>query len=50
MKRKEDGLKEAVLWDAGEDKKVQCKLCSWRCVIGEGKLGRCAVRRNIDIR
>ena len=48
MKRKEDGLKEAVLWDAGEDKKVRCKLCNWRCVIGEGKLGRCAVRRNID--
>ena len=48
MKRKEDGLKEAVLWEAGEDKKVQCKLCNWRCVIGEGKLGRCAVRRNID--
>ncbi|UCF43037.1 MAG: AmmeMemoRadiSam system radical SAM enzyme [Planctomycetota bacterium] len=46
---KENGLKTAVLWEAsGEDKKVRCKLCSWRCVIDDGKLGRCCVRKNID--
>ncbi len=45
---KENGLKTAVLWESGEDKKVCCKLCSWRCVIDDGKLGRCCVRRNID--
>jgi pyruvate formate lyase activating enzyme len=41
-------LKRAVLWEAGEDKKVRCKLCNWRCVIDEGKLGRCYVRKNMD--
>ena len=44
-----ENLKKAVLWDAsGEDKKVRCKLCNWRCVIDDGKLGRCCVRKNID--
>jgi pyruvate formate lyase activating enzyme len=42
------GLKKAVLWDAAEGKKVHCKLCAHRCVIGNGKLGRCCVRKNID--
>ncbi len=42
-------LKEAVLWErSAEDKKVRCKLCNWRCVIDDGKLGRCCVRKNID--
>jgi pyruvate formate lyase activating enzyme len=41
-------LKEAVLWDVGEERRVRCKLCAHRCLIGEGKLGRCAVRKNID--
>jgi pyruvate formate lyase activating enzyme len=40
--------KRAVLWEAAESGKVRCKLCSWRCVIDEGKEGVCAVRRNID--
>ena len=44
----EKNLKEAVLWGADEDKKVRCKLCNWRCLIDEGKLGRCCVRKNID--
>ena len=43
-------LKRAVLWEvsSAEDKKVQCKLCNWRCVIDEGQMGHCAVRKNID--
>jgi len=40
-------LKEAVLWEAAEGEKVCCALCSWRCVIDDGKLGRCHVRKNI---
>lgn len=44
---KED-LKQAVLWESDEDKKVRCKLCNWRCSIDDGKLGRCCVRKNID--
>jgi pyruvate formate lyase activating enzyme len=41
-------LKRAVLWDSSEDNKVRCKLCNWRCVIDEDKLGRCCVRKNIE--
>ncbi len=41
-------LKRAVLWEAAGDKKVHCFLCNWHCRIGEGKVGHCAVRRNID--
>jgi len=47
MALKKENLKQAVLWEAGEDKKVRCKLCNWRCLIDEGKLGRCNVRKNI---
>jgi len=43
-----ENLKEAVLWEAGEGKKVRCKLCNWRCLIDDGKLGRCCVRKNIN--
>ena len=49
MAAAEDNLKRAVLWEPlDEDKKVQCKLCNWRCSIDDGKLGRCCVRKNID--
>lgn len=44
----ERNLKRAVLWEPGGDKKVRCKLCNWRCVIDDDKLGRCCVRKNID--
>jgi len=44
-----NNLKKAVLWEpSGQDNKVRCKLCNWRCVIDAGKLGRCCVRKNID--
>lgn len=43
-----DNLKRAVLWQERPDKKVQCNLCSWRCLISEGKLGHCMVRQNIE--
>ncbi len=50
MNPAKENLKRAVLWEAssGEDKKVACKLCNWRCAIDRGKLGRCAVRQNIE--
>ena len=49
MTGEEKKLKKAVLWEPLEDgKKVRCKLCNWRCVIDDGKLGKCAVRKNID--
>lgn len=41
-------LKEAVLWEPHEGRKVGCFLCSWRCIIPESKLGRCCVRQNVD--
>jgi pyruvate formate lyase activating enzyme len=42
-------LKKAVLWEPlGENSRVRCKLCSWRCMIDDGKLGRCCVRQNIS--
>ncbi|MHC4558612.1 MAG: AmmeMemoRadiSam system radical SAM enzyme [Planctomycetota bacterium] len=49
MVSSEEKLKQAVLWEPSDaDMKVQCKLCNWRCVIDEGKLGRCVVRKNIN--
>lgn len=44
----EKNLKQAVLWEPAEDKKVRCKLCNRRCLVGDGKLGNCFVRKNID--
>jgi pyruvate formate lyase activating enzyme len=40
-------LKEAVLWDPAEGGRVRCRLCSFRCLIDDGKLGHCSVRRNV---
>ncbi len=48
MEAAKENLKKAVLWEVGGDKAVRCKLCNFRCVIAEGKVGRCAVRKNID--
>ncbi|MDD5326323.1 MAG: AmmeMemoRadiSam system radical SAM enzyme [Phycisphaerae bacterium] len=48
MASAKENLKEAVLWDTAEDRKVRCKLCSWKCMIADGELGRCCVRKNIN--
>jgi pyruvate formate lyase activating enzyme len=49
MKSSEENIKRAVLWESlGKDKKIRCKLCNHRCVIDDGDLGRCCVRKNID--
>lgn len=48
MSAAERNLKQAVLWEPAQGKKVQCNLCAHRCVIPDGKLGRCCVRQNTD--
>ena len=39
-------LKEALLYEKSEEKKVSCFLCSHHCLIADGKLGICSVREN----
>ncbi len=41
-------MHEARLWKPLADNKVQCRLCSHYCVIGDGERGRCGVRENHD--
>lgn len=39
-------MKEAALYRALENERVQCVLCAHRCVIADGKRGICQVREN----
>jgi len=39
-------LHEAMLYEKSEDKKVRCNLCARRCVIKDGGLGFCLVKKN----
>ncbi|HEC56308.1 MAG TPA: AmmeMemoRadiSam system radical SAM enzyme [Candidatus Syntrophoarchaeum butanivorans] len=39
-------IHEAMLFEPGEDLKVNCLLCAHRCKIAEGKRGICRVREN----
>ncbi|TAL23133.1 MAG: AmmeMemoRadiSam system radical SAM enzyme [Nitrospirae bacterium] len=41
-------MKEAMLYEKLEEKKVRCFLCAHGCHISPGKRGICAVRENID--
>jgi len=41
-------MKEAMLYEKLEGKRVRCFLCSHHCHISEGKRGICAVRENIN--
>ena len=41
-------MKQAMFQEAREEKKVQCSLCSHRCLIPPGKRGICGVRENKD--
>jgi len=43
----EEELHPAMLWEKMEGGKVVCRLCPFRCVIAEGKLGHCQVRQNV---
>ena len=37
-----------MLWEAGADQEVNCRLCNFRCKIKPGKRGHCLVRENTD--
>jgi len=39
-------MREAVLYQKLDEKKVRCNLCAHRCVINPGKKGICKVREN----
>jgi pyruvate formate lyase activating enzyme len=39
-------MKEAILYDRLDQKRVRCNACNLRCVISEGKRGVCNVREN----
>ncbi|MCW3141132.1 MAG: AmmeMemoRadiSam system radical SAM enzyme [Methanophagales archaeon] len=41
-------IKEALLYEQLESKKVRCKTCERFCKIGVGKLGFCKTRMNLD--
>ncbi len=40
-------MKEALFFEKQEKKSVQCRLCPHSCVIQDGKIGICRVRKNI---
>jgi pyruvate formate lyase activating enzyme len=40
-------LKEAQFYEQKDGKKVQCLLCAHNCIIAEGKVGICSVRKNV---
>ena len=40
-------MKEAHLYEKLENYSVRCNLCAHHCVISEGKLGVCCVRKNV---
>jgi len=40
-------MKEALFYKKLKDNKVQCLLCPRECIIPEGKMGFCKVRKNI---
>jgi pyruvate formate lyase activating enzyme len=46
--RRAQAMKQAMFQEARDAKKVQCGLCSHRCIIVQGKRGICAVRENRD--
>ncbi len=37
----------AILWQKLENNRIRCNLCSWQCVVADGKTGKCAVRQNV---
>lgn len=41
-------MKEAYLYKKIDKRRVQCNLCSHRCIIDEKGTGKCCVRRNIE--
>ena len=48
LESKETKMKEAMLYTPLEEGKVQCYLCSHRCIISLSRRGICGVRENKD--
>lgn len=40
--------KKALWWEKLEDKKVRCTLCPRYCILKDGQIGFCSIRKNID--
>lgn len=40
-------MKEAYLYKKTDNRRVQCNLCSHRCIIDDQGVGKCCVRKNI---
>ena len=40
-------MKEALLYEKMGDEKVRCDLCAHRCLLTEGKVGVCGVKKNV---
>ncbi|OIO41270.1 hypothetical protein COX97_00590 [Candidatus Pacearchaeota archaeon CG_4_10_14_0_2_um_filter_05_32_18] len=41
-------FKEASFYKKLNDKKVHCKLCPHKCIIGNGETGKCKIKQNVD--
>jgi len=41
-------MKEAYLYKSTGELRVRCNLCNHRCLIKEGDIGKCSVRKNIS--
>ena len=41
-------LNKALLYESLTQKRVRCNLCAHHCVIPDGRLGVCRVRKNVD--
>ena len=41
-------MQEALFYEKLEDEKVRCLLCPHECLLNEGKIGICRVRKNIS--
>jgi pyruvate formate lyase activating enzyme len=41
-------MQEAMFYEKLENKRVRCHLCAFNCLIPEGKIGICRVKKNID--
>lgn len=41
-------FKEASYYKKLSDKKVHCKLCPHKCIVGNGETGKCRVKQNVN--
>lgn len=40
-------MREAMFYEKLADKRVRCRLCAFNCIIPEGKISMCRVRKNV---